>query len=645
MVGKVSLSGAVLLLTQAASAFYLPGVQMVTYKRGDDVPLFVNSLSSPETLLPIEYYNLPFCTPKEIEYKSENLGEYLTANRIENSPYVLKFLEPKTCAVLCTTTYNSKQVHKFATMVQEKYRVNWIVDNLPASVKYDDVLELGFPLGNYNKDLDKTPRLNNHVKIRIAYNNLDDFTTPNPDEGRIVDFVVIPQSYDYKSKNLVAGETPARMNVCEPAANEPKELYLLETPDKDVEITWTYSVEWVEDNERTWRTRWDVYFEVGSGSDEVHWFSIINALLIVLFLSGMVGMILMRSLHRDISRYNRVPTEEERMEEREESGTSLISLPCWKLVHADVFRPPTTQPMLYCVMIGTGFQLLGMSTSTLFFAAVGFLAPSNRGKLMVALLVCFVLMGMVAGYASSRMYKLFKGKRWQLNTILTSTLFPGLMFGTFFLLNLFVWGAGSDAAVPFGSMVLLIVMWFGVSVPLVFLGAFYGFRQPSIEFPVSTSNIPRPIPLQPWYMTNAMTAAVGGILPFGAIFVELFFVLTSIWTDHYYYVYGFLLLSFVILLGTCMEITIVLTYFQLCGEDYNWWWRSFVVSGSCGGYVLLYSTYYYWTRLDVDNIIGSMLYFGYMSIASGALALLCGTVGVMASLWFTKKIYASIKVD
>ncbi|ETI35076.1 hypothetical protein F441_18415 [Phytophthora nicotianae CJ01A1] len=58
-----------------------------------------------------------------------------------------------------------------------------------------------------------------------------------------------------------------------------------------------------------------------------------------------------------------------------------------------------------------------------------------------------------------------------------------------------------------------------------------------------------------------------------------------------------------------------------------------------------YSTYYYWTRLDVANFIGAMLYFGYMAVISGALALLTGAVGVGASLWFTRKIYASIKVD
>lgn len=31
-----------------------------------------------------------------------------------------------------------------------------------------------------------------------------------------------------------------------------------------------------------------------------------------------------------------------------------------------------------------------------------------------------------------------------------------------------------------------------------------------------------------------------------------------------------------ILLITCAEIAMALTYFQLTAEDYNWWWRSFL---------------------------------------------------------------------
>ena len=101
----------------------------------------------------------------------------------------------------------------------------------------------------------------------------------------------------------------------------------------------------------------------------------------------MVAMIMMRSLHRDITRYNRVPTEEERAEEREETG--------WKLVHADVFRAPASFPMLFCVCVGTGVQLLGMAVVTLIFASIGFLSPANRGSLMIAILLLYVLMGYV----------------------------------------------------------------------------------------------------------------------------------------------------------------------------------------------------------------------------------------------------------
>ena len=59
---------------------------------------------------------------------------------------------------------------------------------------------------------------------------------------------------------------------------------------------------------------------------------------------------------------------------------------------------------------------------------------------------------------------------------------------------------------------------------------------------------------------------LGGVLPFGACLVELIFIMSSIWMDQYYYVFGFLLLVYVILGVTCAEITIVLNYFQLCSE-------------------------------------------------------------------------------
>jgi len=53
-----------------------------------------------------------------------------------------------------------------------------------------------------------------------------------------------------------------------------------------------------------------------------------------------------------------------------------------------------------------------------------------------------------------------------------------IVFGVFFVLNLILWIKGSSAAVPFGTLVALLALWFGISVPLTFVGAYFGFKKP-----------------------------------------------------------------------------------------------------------------------------------------------------------------------
>merc|ERR1712070_414514 len=90
--------------------------------------------------------------------------------------------------------------------------------------------------------------------------------------------------------------------------------------------------------------------------------------------------------------------------------------------------------------------------------------------------------------------------------------------------------------------------------------------------------------------------------------------MSALWLSQVYYLFGFLFLVMLILIATCAEITIVMCYFQLCNEDYHWWWRSFFNSGACAGYTMLYAIWYYLTRLDISGFVPSLIYFGYMSI-------------------------------
>lgn len=623
-----------LLCIHNVDSFYLPGVAPQDFHTGHLLNVKVNKLTSIKTQLPYSYYSLPYCRPQKIVDSRENLGEVLRGDRIENSPYVFRMREPELCHVVCRMTLDAKTAKEFKDKIQDDYRVNMILDNLPLVVPIQrlvreapPVYQLGFHVGlkgQYAGSKDEKAFIHNHLSFTVKYHK--DLQT---ESARIVGFEVKPFSVKHEYEGTWSENT--RLTTCDPHAKKTVtgSNALQEVGDKQ-EIIFTYDVDFQESDVK-WASRWDTYLLMSD--DQIHWFSIVNSLMIVLFLSGMVAMIMLRTLYRDISKYNELETQEEA---QEETG--------WKLVHADVFRPPNNSDML-CVYAATGVQFFGMILVTMIFAVLGFLSPSNRGGLMSVMLLLWAFMGIFAGYASARLYKLFKGGEWKRIALRTAFLFPATIFGIFFVLNALIWGQKSSGAVPFGTMFALVFLWFGISVPLVFVGSYVGFKKPAMEDPVKTNKIPRQIPEQAWYMNPIFSILIGGILPFGAVFIELFFILTSIWLNQFYYIFGFLFIVFIILIITCAEITIVLCYFQLCSEDYLWWWRSYLTSGSSALYLFLYATFYFFTKLEITKPVSGILYFGYMLIASYAFFVLTGTIGFFGCLWFTRLIYSSVKID
>lgn len=603
------------------SAFYVPGVAPIDFQKDESVEIKAVKMTSSKTQLPFEYYSLKFCRPQKIEYQSENLGEVLRGDRIVNTPYEAKMNVHSNCQVLCKQPVTSSDVDLLRARINLEYSIHLLADNLPAATKieYDDQVqyEHGFKLG-YTAN-GKT-YLNNHLVINFKYNKIE--SDSEFDLFRIVGFEVIPLTVaDLKSND----DGECRLT---------QKTQPLELNKKTTDIVFSYSVNW-EVSETRWASRWDMYLNE-KGDVQIHWFSIVNSLVVVLFLFGIIAMIIIRTVKRDISQYNREDEELLLDDSYEETG--------WKLVHGDVFRPPN-RLRLFIALIGAGMQILFMSVITILVAMLGMLSPSSRGALISTMCFLFVFMGIFAGYHSARLYKSMKGKEWKQTAIMLAILYPSFIFGVCFLLNLFVWQQGSSRAVPFTTMLALLCMWFGISLPLIMIGSFFGFKQPVFEDPVRTNQIPRCVPAQNVYMGPVISLLMAGVLPFGAVFIELFFIFTAIWENEFYYMFGFLFLVFVILAVAVAQIAIVMVYFQLCAEDYHWWWRSFIVSGGSAFYIFLYSIFYFFQKLQIVSFVPIVLYFGYSFLLTVTFWILTGTIGFASAYIFVRKIYAQIKID
>jgi len=635
-----------------AHAMYLPGVIHREYVKHSPVDLKVIKLDSTQTLLPYRYYDLPFCQPSGgVKDMIDNLGEILQGDRIENSPFDLDALTNVKCAKLCQKKYTKDEMEKFRSFIADDYRAHWMVDNLPAAFNKHMLLvdrsghetplySEGFPIGAIQYPGGEAPKegltkkqkknvnvkLFNHVTLRLSYNP----GSNSPEEGpaSIVQFEVIPSSVSYDTSKSGADGVPPQ---CPPSGAE-KPLVIQGSGSAAGEtVVWTYSVEWVRSDVK-WSTRWDIFLNE-EGDDQIHWFSIINSLMIVLFLTGIVAVIMLKTVSADFRKYRELETQEEA---QEETG--------WKLVHGDVFRPPAHE-MLLSVFVGNGVQVLTMTGLTLLVALLGFLSPANRGALLTSILVLYALMGIQAGYLSARLYKLMKGTHWKRNTVQTALLVPGIALSVFFILNLMLAWNQSSAAVGFFRLFTIAFLWIGVSVPLVFVGAYYGYKKDAVEVPCKVNQIPRQVPPQVWYQGPIVSILMGGVLPFGAIFIELFFILGSLWLHQYFYLFPFVFLVFLIACVTCAEITIVMCYFQLIAEDYRWWWRSFLTSGCAALYMFIYSVIYFATRLHINRLVSVVLYFSYTIIVCTLFFLMCGSVGFLSCFWFVNKIYSSVKVD
>ncbi|XP_043473138.1 transmembrane 9 superfamily member 3 [Leptopilina heterotoma] len=533
------------------------------------------------------YSSLPLCkgSKRVINHYHETLSEALQGIDLEFSGLEIEYKADISKTEYCEIILSEENLKLFLYVVKNQYSYEMYIDNLP----------IRGVVGTYQNEKEGGPTyyMYTNKKFEIGYNG-----------KQIVDV------------NLTTdGHVKLELGA---------------------HISFTYEVSWKKST-TNFEDRFDKYLDPNFFQHRIHWFSIFNSFMMVIFLVGLVSMILMRTLRKDYARYSK----DEDMDDMEKDLGDEYG---WKQVHGDVFRP-ASHPMLFSAFIGAGYQITVVVFSVIVFAILGELY-TERGSMLSTAIFVYAATSPINGYTGGGLYARMGGRIWIKQMLVSAFLIPVLVCGTAFFINFIAMYYHASRAIPFGSMVAVTCICIFVILPLTLVGTILGRNLAGTpDAPCRVNAVPRPIPEKKWFMEPLVIILLGGILPFGSIFIEMYFIFTSFWAYKIYYVYGFMLLVFIILIIVTVCVTIVCTYFLLNAEDYRWQWTSFLAAASTSGYVYLYSFYYFFFKTKMYGLFQTAFYFGYMALFSVALGIMCGTVGYIGTNTFVRTIYSTVKID
>ncbi|KRY84405.1 Transmembrane 9 superfamily member 3 [Trichinella pseudospiralis] len=507
-----------------------------TYKDGEEVVLWMNTVGPYHNLQETyPYFSLPFCRGSKlaIAHYHETISDNLLGVDLEFSGLDIKFKVDVARTAYCTLTLLNEEVDALHHAIRNHYWFQMYIDDLP----------LWGIVGEYRNDenLGESMKLFTHRLFEIGYNG-----------NTIVEV------------NLTSNN---RINL-----------------KPDVAFDLTYEVKWKPSTVR-FHDRFDKYLDANFFKHRIHWFSLFNSFMMVIFLVTVVAFILMRTLRKDYARYEKdLKMDDFDRDFGDEYG--------WKQIHGDVFRSPSF-PMLFSCLIGSGMHVFVIVIVVILITFWGELYL-ERGSILTATIFCYALFSPVSGYVGGCIYTHFGGKRWIKQALCCGSFLPSLVAIAASIGNISALYQSSTRSIPFGTMASIVAIYALVVLPLTLIGSVVGRNMNGRpNNPCRVNAVPRPIPEKKIYLQPWLIIIGGGLLPFGSIFIEVYFIFTSFWAYKVYYVYGFMFLVTILLAAVTMCMTIVCTYVLLNSEDYRWRWTSFLSGASISLYLYLYSIYYF----------------------------------------------------
>ena len=345
------------------------GVAGSGYFEEEGIRLYVNQVESDAFPLSFNYEELLPC---------QNWDRFWVTMKVDQG-----------CTPLCGATLDGFLPIAMRRLIHRGYRVNMTLDqvsvlsrsqnrsesvpllvdpnDLPMAPITDDegVWQVGCPLGFESPASLKSFMMGeiylyNHLKFVVYY-------TENPDTGRnhVKRVEVHPVSIHHELPPdltvSVDSRTPFATCNGTSISDDPKRHLPLRVGDSgSLSVVYSYEVQWKNSSQ----SRVDLGAQAWSFRPKekrlVFDFPF-TFFACVLVLTGLVSRFLMHAVHKDVEKYNKSEAP------GDETG--------WCALHADVFRPPRTNPVLIAVLMGLGVQIGCITVIATFAISTRLLSP------------------------------------------------------------------------------------------------------------------------------------------------------------------------------------------------------------------------------------------------------------------------------
>lgn len=207
------------------------------------------------------------------------------------------------------------------------------------------------------------------------------------------------------------------------------------------------------------------------------------------------------------------------------------------------------------------------------------------------------------------------------------------------IVNELLWYEGSSAALSLPTLVTASAVAVCVFFPLSLAGSFVARLFKLGDLSGHEANlVPRSVPTQPWFVGRVFLPLITGIVPYSTIAVEGVILTNAVWRHYVYSSFGFLSVSFLLLIVSSLVVSVLSTYASLLRGDHSWWWCSFAASGTSGLYYFVQCLVAF-TKFQFTTT-ATFVYFSYSLLFSAAVSVLTGFVGFMGSLALVRYLYS-----